>query len=72
VEMVDTLPDDDPEPVAPVAPTARDCCRGGCEPCVFEIYEEEVARYEAALREWKLRQRVIPAEAGIQTKRARD
>jgi hypothetical protein len=53
--MVEPLPDDDPAPVPPVAPTPGDCCRGGCEPCVFEIYEEELARYEAALRRWKLR-----------------
>jgi len=46
---------DDPPPTPPVAPTSGDCCRGGCDPCVFDIYEEELARYETALRQWMLR-----------------
>ena len=53
--MVELIPDDDPPPIAPVAPTMRDCCRSGCDPCVFEVYQEELARYEAALCQWKLR-----------------
>ena len=56
MEMVDDTPrDDDPAPTPPVAPTTRDCCRGGCEPCIFEIYEQELIRYESALRQWQLR-----------------
>ncbi len=53
--MVQSLPDDDPAPLPPVAPAANDCCRGGCDPCVFQLYEDELARYEAKLREWQLR-----------------
>jgi len=55
VEMAEPLPDDDPAPLPPVAPAARDCCRGGCDPCIFQVYDDELARYEARLREWKLR-----------------
>src|SRR5258708_32200042 len=55
VAMVQSLPDDDPAPLPPVAPAANDCCRGGCDPCVCQVYEEELARYEAKLREWQLR-----------------
>jgi hypothetical protein len=44
--------DPDPAPERPERPKADDCCRGGCDPCVFDIYEEELARYEKALREW--------------------
>ena len=46
---------DDPAPEPPARPKASDCCRGGCVPCVFEIYDDELARYERALREWRLR-----------------
>ena len=53
--MAEPLPDDDPAPLPPIAPAARDCCRGGCDPCIFEVYDDELARYEARLREWKLR-----------------
>ena len=34
-----------------------ECCRGGCDPCIFDLYEEELARYEAALREWQQRRK---------------
>jgi len=54
-EMAHAPDTDDPPPIPPVAPTSADCCRGGCDLCVFEIYEEELARYEAALLRWKLR-----------------
>jgi hypothetical protein len=47
--------EEDPAPVPPVAPTMRDCCRGGCEPCVFQVYEEELATYEIRLKEWNKR-----------------
>lgn len=42
-------------PEHPVRPAAADCCRGGCNPCVFDLYEMELARYEEALREWQVR-----------------
>ena len=48
-------PDEDPPPAVPIAPTMGECCRGGCDPCVFEIYQDELARYEEALREWRRR-----------------
>jgi hypothetical protein len=30
-----------------------DCCRSGCIPCVFDLYEEELARYRIALAEYQ-------------------
>jgi len=48
---------DDPRPVAPVPPTDADCCHGGCDRCVFELYEEAREKYEAALRAWEERRR---------------
>jgi len=45
----------DSRPEPPVRPAAADCCRGGCDPCVFDLYEAELARYEKALAEWQAR-----------------
>ena len=51
-------PDDDPPPVPPVRPVrpeSGDCCNGGCERCVFDLYDEALARYEIQLRAWQVR-----------------
>ncbi|WP_244438850.1 oxidoreductase-like domain-containing protein [Paraburkholderia dilworthii] len=47
---------DDPRPVPPVRPDLDDCCHSGCSPCVFDLYDEAVERYEIALAEWQARQ----------------
>jgi hypothetical protein len=46
----------DPPPTPPVEPDAADCCGEGCARCVFDIYEEALARYDAALAAWRARQ----------------
>ena len=46
--------DSPPEP--PVRPADEDCCRGGCERCVFDLYEDALERFEADLRAWTERQ----------------
>jgi hypothetical protein len=43
-----------PRPQPPVQPDLEDCCRSGCSPCIFDQYEEALARYEAALAAWTL------------------
>ncbi|MES2026603.1 MAG: oxidoreductase-like domain-containing protein [Pseudomonadota bacterium] len=45
-------PDDAP-PVPPVRPDNDECCHGGCEPCIFDLYELEMERYRLALKEWE-------------------
>lgn len=45
-----------PRPVPPVQPELEDCCRSGCVPCVFDLYEEALARYEQALAAWEAAQ----------------
>jgi Oxidoreductase-like protein, N-terminal len=45
----------DPRPVPPVPPDPEDCCRSGCAVCVFDLYNEALERYEAALAEWLAR-----------------
>ncbi|BBU29526.1 hypothetical protein BTHE68_32600 [Burkholderia sp. THE68] len=54
-------PADDPLPTPPERPLPEDCCQSGCNPCVFDLYEEALERYEAALRAWEAR-RAAPSE----------
>lgn len=44
---------DDPPPIPPTPPGIDDCCRRGCDPCIHDLYEEELARYEVALAKWQ-------------------
>lgn len=46
----------DPAPVPPTPPGLDDCCRSGCTPCVFDLYEDALDRYRAALAAWQARQ----------------
>lgn len=47
----------DPRPTPPQQPEPEDCCRSGCTPCVFDLYEEELQRYKERLAQWESRQR---------------
>lgn len=47
---------DDPRPTPPEPPAQDECCHSGCSPCVFELYEDALDRYEAALAAWEARQ----------------
>ena len=49
-------PNDDPPPQEPVPPGEGACCGNGCEPCVWDFYEMERARYFEAMRAWRARQ----------------
>ncbi|WP_081077125.1 oxidoreductase-like domain-containing protein [Burkholderia pseudomultivorans] len=46
---------DDPRPVPPPEPALEDCCNSGCSPCVFDLYDEALARYRVELAEWEAR-----------------
>ncbi|MEI5999083.1 oxidoreductase [Paraburkholderia bengalensis] len=46
---------DDPRPTPPPTPDPGDCCHSGCDPCVFDLYEDELTRYRAALAAWEAR-----------------
>jgi hypothetical protein len=48
------LPDLPPQP--PPEPELEDCCRSGCSPCVFELYQDALDRYQAELAAWQARQ----------------
>lgn len=39
----------DPPPAPPQEPDPADCCGEGCVRCIFDVYEENLERYRAAL-----------------------
>jgi hypothetical protein len=45
----------DPPPIRPIEPDAMDCCGGGCTSCVFDLYQIELEKYQAALDAWRAR-----------------
>lgn len=46
--MSDPEHDDGPRlPPPPQPPDPSECCNSGCEPCVFELYEDALERWEA-------------------------
>jgi hypothetical protein len=47
--------DDHRPPLPPVRPNQDDCCKGSCDPCVFDLYEQAVERYRADLSAWQKR-----------------
>jgi hypothetical protein len=50
----------DAAPVPPRKPDDEECCHGGCERCVLELYEEALERYRAALRAWEEKNGIRP------------
>lgn len=50
------LQGDDPAPVPPIEPELEDCCGSGCNPCIFDIYEQARERYQRELDAWNRRQ----------------
>jgi len=45
----------DPPPSPPEQPLPSDCCGGGCMRCVFDMYDDALACYEAELLAWQQR-----------------
>ncbi|WP_072429962.1 oxidoreductase-like domain-containing protein [Chitinimonas taiwanensis] len=46
----------DPRPIEPTPPESSECCNSGCDPCVFDLHNEEMHRYRRLLAEWEQRQ----------------
>ena len=49
--------EDDPRSVPPECPDSSECCNSGCNPCILDLYTEELNRYRAALQAWEERQK---------------
>ena len=58
--MIGRMTESDPRPEPPERPTPEMCCGRGCIPCIYDYYEEALARYETALREWQARHPEAP------------
>ena len=52
-----------PRPLPPPQPQLEDCCRSGCTPCVFDLYEAALERYEQALAAWEAAQTTVLPQA---------
>ena len=46
----------DPKPLPPERPGDNECCQSGCDPCVFDFYNDEMERYRQELTAWEARQ----------------
>jgi hypothetical protein len=53
-----TMPpqDNDPRPVPPARPSPEDCCKGSCDRCIFDVYDDALDRYRSDLQAWEQRQ----------------
>jgi hypothetical protein len=61
---------DDPRPEPPKPPELEDCCNSGCNPCVFDLYEDLAERYRVELAAWEARHAQANAAAKPKTRRA--
>lgn len=55
------MSDPDPRPTRPEKPLPCDCCDTGCDPCVYDVYAEELEEYDRKLAEWQARHPAEPA-----------
>ena len=53
---------EDKQPTPPIEPALEDCCQSGCDPCIFDIYQDALERYRVALQEWQARQPPPPVQ----------
>jgi hypothetical protein len=52
---------DEREPSPPPKPGDSECCGSGCDPCIWDLYREELERYTLELEHWR---RLHPATPG--------
>jgi hypothetical protein len=56
---------DDPAPQPPEPPDDSACCGSGCDPCIWDWYQQERERYLAELKTWQARQAAHDDEAPL-------
>lgn len=49
------VPMHDPMPEPPSPHDYDACCGSGCDPCIFDLYDQAVERYRKALDAWRAR-----------------
>jgi hypothetical protein len=54
---MDSHPATPAKPTPPRKPEPNECCGTGCIPCVMDLYEEDLQRYEEELAAWNKAQR---------------
>lgn len=57
-------PDGDDLPPPPEKPDPLDCCGGGCAPCIYDLYEEELIEWQKQVAEIKARRQRGTDDAG--------
>lgn len=50
-------------PTPPERPGDNECCQSGCEPCIFDMYAEELQAYREALSAWEARRDAAQGQA---------
>jgi hypothetical protein len=48
--------DNDRAPCRPCALAAKITCKGSCDPCIFNVYDDALDRYRSDLQAWEERQ----------------
>ena len=48
-------PTPDPRPEPPERPDDSECCRSGCDPCILDLYQQELQQYRERLKAWEAR-----------------
>ena len=61
--MTFSFDDIPPRPVPPEPPDDSECCRSGCDPCVFDLHAEAMERYRAELKAWEEKYLSFPDES---------
>ncbi|MBV1774642.1 oxidoreductase-like domain-containing protein [Burkholderiaceae bacterium DAT-1] len=44
------------KPIEPIPPAPEQCCRSGCQPCIWDFYDQELADYREAMKQWEAEQ----------------
>ncbi|WP_374356601.1 oxidoreductase-like domain-containing protein [Chitinimonas sp.] len=55
-----------PRPEPPIPPDDGLCCNSGCELCVWDYYNQELADYRRALAQWQAQYGEPPAPGSDQ------
>ncbi|MFO1379013.1 MAG: oxidoreductase-like domain-containing protein [Chitinivorax sp.] len=42
-----------PPPQPPEQPSPEECCSSGCDPCIMDLYTEELQQYRQKLADWQ-------------------